>query len=549
MITTAATTIITGRTEARSRSLRLCVAAVITICPILAACGGDNLLLPKDGEPSKISVETGDNQTAGVGQSLIVPLSAKVTDPSGRAVQGAQVVFVPPPGGIVDPPDTIRTGPDGLASASYTLSTTAGDQIIQARAPGIQSPTSANVAFHVIAMPDPAESLIQVGGDSQSVQVLLPLPDSLVVQAVDRFGNGVPGIEITWETKNGGQVSPETVTTGPDGRAATQRMLGGNPGPYVTNARAQDLAGSPIAFTATGIAPPRPELVLTSQPSSQVAAGEPFDQQPELQLRDPVGAPLNQEGVNVTVQIASGGGSLGGKTSAKSNESGVVKFTDLSVRGETGARTLIFAADGFTPTTSASIEVTPGKPDPAQSTASVPNGTAGSATALAIRLKDEFGNRLSGAASAIEVIINGANPNPGLPVSDDGNGSYSAQYTPLRTGTDAVSVLVRGSPIAGSPFQSTVAAGAADPAHTTAALSRSGIFGIQVNVVVTTRDSQGNAVGHGGDHVSIQRNDAGPVAANDQGDGTYSYSAPIAFGQTLMIFLNGVPIVGSPFRI
>src|SRR3954451_16046094 len=129
MITTTATTT-TRRTEAQSRSFRLFIAAVVSLCPALAACGGDNLLLPKDGEPAKISVETGDNQTAGVGQPLILPLSAKVTDPSGRAVQGAQVVFVPPPGGTVDPRDTIRTGPDGLATASYTLSTTAGDQII-----------------------------------------------------------------------------------------------------------------------------------------------------------------------------------------------------------------------------------------------------------------------------------------------------------------------------------------------------------------------------------------------------------------------------------
>jgi adhesin/invasin len=549
MISTAVATI-TGRTEARSRSFRLFIAAVISFCPILAACGGDNLLLPKDGEPAKISVETGDNQTAGVGQPLTVPLSAKVTDPSGRVVQGAQVVFVPPPGGIVDPPDTIRTGPDGLATASYTLSTTAGDQIIEARAPAIQSPTSATVAFHVTAMPEPAESLIQVGGDSQSVQVLLPLPDSLVVQAVDRFGNGVPGVQVTWEAKNGGEVSPETVTTGADGRAATQRMLGGDPGLYATNARAQDLAGSPIAFTATGIAPPRPELVLTTQPSSQAAAGEPFDRQPELQLRDPVGAPLNQAGVNVTVQIASGGGSLGGKTSATSNENGVVKFTDLSVRGETGARTLIFAVDGFIPATSASIDVTAGKPDPGQSTATVPNGVPGLATALAIRLKDEFGNRVSGAASAIQVNIDGANPSAGLPVNDDGDGSYTAAYTPVRTGTDAVSVLVRGSPIAGSPFQSTVAAGPADPVHTTAALGRSGLFGFQLNALVTTRDSQGNALGHGGDQVTVQVNDGTPGPASDRGDGTYLYSVGVGFGSvSVTIFLNGVAIAGSPFAI
>ena len=130
----------------------------------------------------------------------------------------------------------------GLGGATaVALNETAGEQLVEAHVPPIASPTNSSVTFHVSATPESAESLVPVAGDSQSAQVLLALPESLVVQAVDRFGNGVPGVEVTWEAKNGGEVSPENVTTGADGRAATQRMLGKDPGSYSTDARSATL--------------------------------------------------------------------------------------------------------------------------------------------------------------------------------------------------------------------------------------------------------------------------------------------------------------------
>ena len=64
-----------------------------------------------------------------------------------------------------------------------------------------------------------------VSGDGQTGTILEPLPDSLVVQVTDRFGNPVPGVEVTWAAEGGGDVQPATAVTGSDGRAATQRIL------------------------------------------------------------------------------------------------------------------------------------------------------------------------------------------------------------------------------------------------------------------------------------------------------------------------------------
>jgi hypothetical protein len=512
------------------------------------ACGGDDLTLPGAGEPARISIARGDNQTDTVGRSLPDSLVVKVTDSERRPVEGVEVVFLPPGGAQVAPNDTILTGSNGEAAVSYTLSTTAGDQMVEARASEIVPASASSATFKASAEPESAVALVMAGGNGQRAEVATVLPESLAVRAEDRFGNGVAGVEVTWQSRSGGAVSPTSVTTGPDGRAATQRTLGDEPGSYGASASAGGLDGSPVSFNATATAAPQPALVLVTQPSPSAAAGVPLERQPELQLHDPSGAPLNREDVGVTVQIASGGGSLGGRTSARSDANGMVSFSDLELRGETGSRTLIFAAQGFTPVTSGTITVTPGPPAPEESSVSVPDGTAGAATTVALHLEDEFGNPISGASGVISISVEGANPASDLPVAEVGEGSYSSSYVPVHSGTDAVSVRFNGAQLAGSPFQSTVIAGPADPAHTTAEVTRTGGLFTQINAVVITRDAQDNLLGRGGDRVQVQVNESNLLDAVDNGDGTYFFSA-LTFGVqfSVAITLNGTPIQGSPF--
>ena len=173
-------------------------------------------------------------------------------------------------------------------------------------------------------------------------------------------------------------------------------------------------------------------------PSSTAAAGVPLERQPELQLQDALGTPLHRANVDVTVQIAGSEGSLGGRTTASSDADGHVRFSDLQIRGSVGSRTLIFAADGFTPVTSSPITVTAGPPAASASSATVPNGVAGTPTAIAIRATDQFGNPATGAAAGISVAVEGANPTPGLPVTEAGPGAYSASYVPIHSGGDQI---------------------------------------------------------------------------------------------------------------
>ena len=467
-----------------------------------------------------------------------------VTDPEGRPVSGVEVAFIPPDGAELTPNDTVFTGSDGRATVLYTLATVSGQQTIEARAKPVVPSPSLTTTFSHTAEPEVATQLVMADGNGQTAEVQTALEDSLAVKAADRFGNGVAGIEVTWRAADGA-VNPTTVVTGADGRAATQLTLAQRTGVYRATATAE-LENSPVKFEATGIAPPSPQLVVVTQPSSSASAGLPFARQPVLQLQDAVGAPLLRADVSVTVQIATGGGSLGGSTTARSNAEGRVSFEDLSIRGGPGNRTLLFAAIDFTPVTSGQIAVSAGPPAPAGSSAEVPNGTAAVATTISVHLKDEFGTGVEGSAGSIAISIAGANPAAGLTVTEVGNGDYSASYVPTHTGTDQLDVRVNGTALAGSPFASTVVAGPADPATTTAVLTRSGIF--YVDAVVTTRDAQGNLLGHGGDLVQVQWNGGAPGNAIDNGDGTYFDQFFAGFGgASAAISLNGVPIAGSPY--
>jgi hypothetical protein len=520
----------------------------------MQACGGDDLLLPRDGEPARISPLTDAADLVGtVGQRLGDSLVVEVTDPGGRPVSGVEISFTLPEDARVEPSNRVLTGSDGRAAVAYILGMVAGEQVIQARAP-IVPDTSGVATFRVSALPDVPQTLRRYDGDGQRAQVNTVLERSLVVRAEDRFGNGVAGIEVTWEASGGGEVSPALVTTGVDGLAATAWTLGDRPGTHSAVARAE-LEGSPIAFTATAIAAPRPELVLIAQPSSSAMAGQPLVQQPVIQLQDPFGAPLNEEGVRVSAQIATGDGSLGGRTSERSDANGRVTFSNLELQGEVGSRTLIFAADGFTPITSTPIEVEPGPPNPERSSVSVPNGTAGSETIIAIQLRDEFGNSIADAAGELGVSITGANPADNLSVTDQGSGLYSASYVPLRTGVDAVIVQYQGTRLDGESIQSVIAPGPADPSTTTAVVTTSGVIFVRVDIEVTTRDAQGNLVGRGGDQVQIIPNNGAPricapdgQACRDNGDGTYSDSFILfAAAVRIDILLNGVPLAQSPY--
>ena len=196
-------------------------------------------------------------------------------------------------------------------------------------------------------------------------------------------------------------------------------------------------------------------------------------------------------------------------------------------------------------------KIDPGSVSPALSTATVPDGTDGLPTNIVVRARDRYGNPLSSGGATVVVTLSGANKAGALTVTDRGDGTYTAGYTPTSAGTDQVAITMNGTPISGSPFASTVAAGSPSPAHSTATVP-DGTAGLPSSIVVQARDESGKPFNSGGATVVVAvsgANAAGPITAADAGDGTYTagYTPTSAGTDQVAITMNGTPISGSPF--
>lgn len=239
-------------------------------------------------------------------------------------------------------------------------------------------------------------NLVIVRGDRQNGTVGQPVPDSLVIRVTDRFNNPVSGAAVTWTPDNGGSVDPATSTTDGSGRAATRRILGLQPGTYTTQVTVTGFTGDPTVFFTTGLAA---QLTFVTQPGAIATSGSPLDPQPVLQLSDPDENPITRAGVSVTVQISNGGGSLGGSTTATSDDAGLVTFSDLVISGSAGLRTLIFAADGFASAISAPVALGVGAPASIELvTGDGQTGPVATAVPIApaVLVKDGTGNPVAG---------------------------------------------------------------------------------------------------------------------------------------------------------
>jgi hypothetical protein len=102
-----------------------------------------------------------------------------------------------------------------------------------------------------------------------------------------------------------------------------------------------------------------------------------------------------------------------------------------------------------------------GEADPAASTAEVPTtATLSDSVTVIVQARDSDGNPLTTGGSEVVMEATGANPTGPIEAVNNGDGTYTASYTPINEGEDSVAITLDGSPIQGSPFTVTVAAAA-----------------------------------------------------------------------------------------
>ena len=158
---------------------------------------------------------------------------------------------------------------------------------------------------------------------------------------------------------------------------------------------------SPPPTGAVSDPPKATQLAVMTQPSTSAQSGVAFARQPVVQLRDANGAAVAQSGVAVIASIASGGGTLGGTSTATTDANGVATFGNLSVGGTVGARTLRFTSGVLTSTVSNGFDITAG-PAAKVVVSTIGQQTASAPFNVTVTLADAYGNTTpNGGASGV----------------------------------------------------------------------------------------------------------------------------------------------------
>jgi plastocyanin len=187
-----------------------------------------------------------------VGQPLAEPIRVLVTQ-DGQPLAGATVTWSTTAVGATLDPATTATDNSGAATNTWTLGTAAGAQTAQASLSGA---SGSPVTFNATAVADVAASLSKLAGDQQEGPINTALPAPVQAKVSDQFGNGVPGVPVSWSA-SGAAVSAASVATDAAGTSAVTVTLGGVEGPITITADAPALSGSPQIFSATA-GPPAP---------------------------------------------------------------------------------------------------------------------------------------------------------------------------------------------------------------------------------------------------------------------------------------------------
>ena len=116
------------------------------------------------GTPVRMTIMSGNNQTAAPNTPLAAPLVVKVLDANSYAAPGVTVNFTDNGGGGTFVATSVITGSNGTASAQYTTGSHAGKVSITASSAGLK-----NLTFTEKAVAGPAVNIAITNGNNQSV--------------------------------------------------------------------------------------------------------------------------------------------------------------------------------------------------------------------------------------------------------------------------------------------------------------------------------------------------------------------------------------------
>jgi uncharacterized protein YjdB len=492
------------------------VSAKITVRPLVSA----------------IAEAAGDSQTGVVGQALASRLAVRVTNRLGAGVPRIAVTFaVVGAGGSLDTAST-TTDSTGLATAGWTLGTVVGTDTVQARTPRLPA---AVVTFTAQAAPGLVSALVKVSGDSQAAGRGALLAAPLVVRAVDRFANPVPGVAVAWAVATGGgSIAPPSSITGAQGTAAAQWTLGAAAGAQTATA---SVGGAISAtFTATATVPVVSVTVTPGTPALASGATQQLTATP----KDSAGNPVAGRTATWTTSDS---------TVAR------VSATGLVTAAKVGVATITATVD--TAKGTATVTVTPGAASTATSLVSVsaPTVLVGGAVTFTLATRDAAGNALTAGGSTVTFTTSGGtSAGTTGAVTDKANGTYTAGFT----GTAAGTALTVGATIGGQAVTTTlptvqVLADTVVASVTVAPASDTIASGATVQLAATPKNAAGTALTGKtvtwatGDSTIAKVSAAGLVTAVKVGTASITATVQGVVGTASITVKPGAPSLATSF--
>ncbi len=202
----------------------------------------------------------------------------------------------------------------------------------------------ADLVGRVAAAPS---AIVRVSGDAQVGSPSGPLPEPIVVRVQDAYGVGAPGIPVTFSvTSGGGSASVGSTTTDASGEARASWTLGPTEGLNSLQVSAAGVSSGTAQFTATAVIRTATTLAVIGG-SSTTIAGQPFPDQPRVQVQDAFGQPVTSSAASVTASVINWTGVLTGTNTAIAS-GGDAQFTNLGLSVH-GGYTIQFSSPGLTP--------------------------------------------------------------------------------------------------------------------------------------------------------------------------------------------------------
>jgi adhesin/invasin len=280
------------------------------------------------GAATQIAVNAGNNQSATVATAVSTAPSVIVRDALNNPVSGVSVTFAVASGGGSLTGANATTHASGIATVgSWTLGTTSGANTMTATSGSL---SGSPVTITATGTAGAADVIAKTAGDGQTGTAGGQLGSSIEVRVTDSFGNGKPGVTVTFTPAGGsGSVGSTTAVTDASGLASVTWTLGTTAGAQSVTATMPSGSTTSVTFNATATAGAAATITIDVQPAV-TGTGDPLDTQPVITVKDQFGNAVGA-GVAVTAslnsQSGSGSGTLNGSTTLQTDAAGKITWS------------------------------------------------------------------------------------------------------------------------------------------------------------------------------------------------------------------------------